>query len=109
MAFIFKGYRPRIAIRMAAGDKELDKWLMTATFAKASTGHYLAWHPDTPDQMAVLPPGHPSDKPCVQIESWEPGSKIEDLIEYVESGEFDRRPPGVLNLFIKDPETGDWK
>ncbi len=69
MAFIFKHYRFRIAERMAADDKEIKTWLNTATFAKASTGHWLAWHADEPSQMAMLLPDHPKGEPCRWIAS----------------------------------------
>lgn len=109
MAFVFTRYRPNIADRMAAGDKETLLWLLRATFAKASTGHWLAWHQDDQSQVMVLPPDHPAGKQGIMLESWENDPAIEDFIEHVESGEFDRNPPGELNLFIENPVTGEWK
>ena len=109
MATIFKGYRPRIARQMAAGDAEIMRWLGAATFAKASTGHWLAWHEGEPDRMAVLPPNHPDGEPAYWLENWEDGRTIEQAIATVESGEFDRMPESVMNLFIENPETGKWE
>ncbi len=103
MATIFKGYRPRIARQMAAGDAEIMRWLGAATFAKASTGHWMAWRPD---RVAVLPP---CELPCQWIESWGENDTIEDVIEFVESGLFDTEGPAVLNLFIENPVTGKWE
>lgn len=98
MATIFKGYRPRIARRMAAGDAEILRWLGAATFAKASTGYWLAWHEGKPDRMAVLPPDHPAGEPCRWIDSWDNSETIKAGIEYVESGQFDSTPPATLNI-----------
>lgn len=109
MAFVFTTHRPNIANRMAAGDKETLRWLDRATFAKASTGHWLAWHQDDPGQAMVLPPDHPADRQGIMLDNWDTDPKIEDFIEYVESGELERNPPGELNLFIEDPVTGECK
>lgn len=106
MATIFKGYRPRIARQMAAGDAEIMRWLGAAIFAKASTGHWLAWRDNSPDQVAVLPP---DGQPCQWIETWGENDTIEDAIEFVESGRFDTEGPAVLNLFIENPVTGKWE
>lgn len=109
MATIFKGYRPRIARQMAAGDAEIMRWLGVATFAKASTGHWLAWHDGDVSKIAVLPPMHPEGLPAYWLESWESGHTIEQAMTTVESGEFDRMPESVMNLFIENPVTGKWE
>lgn len=106
MATIFKGYRPRIARQMAAGDAEIMRWLGAATFAKASSGHWMAWRDNSPDWVAVLPPG---GQPCQWIETWGENDTIEDAIEFVESGRFDTEGPAVLNLFIENLVTGKWE
>ncbi len=109
MATIFKGYRPRIARQMAAGDAEIMRWLGVATFAKASTGHWLAWHADKPDRMAVLPPNHPEGQQCRWIDAWDNEETIETGIEYVESGRFDSIPPATFNIELRrvfDRKTG---
>ena len=109
MATIFKGYRPRIARQMAAGDAEIMRWLGAATFAKASTGHWLAWHADKPDRMAVLPPNHPEGQQCRWIDAWDNEETIETGIKYVESGRFDTEGPVTLNitlLEVRDRKTG---
>lgn len=109
MATIFKGYRPRLARMMAAGNPELTRWMNTATFAKASTGHYMAWHSDDAHSVAVLPPGHPEGEECLWIEDWSGDASIDEAIRYVESGEFDSSDTQELNLWIQDPETGEWR
>ncbi|MDO5653122.1 MAG: hypothetical protein Q4G39_03355 [Brachymonas sp.] len=106
MALLLSGYQPLIAQRMAAGDKELLQWLDHATFAKAATGHFIAWRPDDPGRFVVLPPEHPTGTPCIQFESLDTDCTPEDTIEYVESGQFEADPPGELNICIEDPETG---
>jgi glutathione S-transferase len=107
MAFFYSGFRPRIANQMAAGDKEIMKWLAGCTFAKASTGHWLAWHADDLERVALLLPDHP--EACRWMEYWEENPKIEDAIEYVESGAFETESGDVLNLFIQNPDTGKWE
>jgi len=109
MAFIFKDWRPRIAMRMAKGDKELMRWLNKATFAKTSNGYWLAWHQgDNVDRVALLPPEHPEGEECKWLESWG-NSTIETFIDYVESGEYEEEKNMVLNLQIQNPETGEWE
>lgn len=107
MAFIFGGYRPQIAWRMAAGDDDLLRWLQRASFAKTSTGHWLAWRADEPDRAVILQPDHPADTPALSLDDWEPNPTLERWLEYLETGELERNPPGVLNLFIEDPVTGE--
>lgn len=109
MATIFKGYRPRIARQMAAGDAEIMRWLGAAIFAKASTGHWLAWRADKPDRMAVLPPNHPEGQPCRWIDAWDNEETIETGIAYVESGRFASTPPATFNIELRrvwDRKTG---
>lgn len=109
MATIFKGYRPRIARQMAAGDAEIMRWLGAATFAKTNTGHWMAWHEEKPDRMAVLPPNHPEGQPCRWIDAWDNEETIETGIEYVESGRFDSTPPATFNIELRrvlDKKTG---
>lgn len=102
MAFIFSTFRGRIAQRMAAGDREISRELAFAKFAKTSNGYWLAWNPDNPSRVAVLPPDHPEGEPCRFIDSWEDNPSIDSTIEYVESGEFETDPPGEFNLFIEE-------
>lgn len=110
MAFVFSGYRPNISSRMSVGNKDIRDWLMLgAVFAKTSNGHWLAWRADDADRVMVLPLNHPKDEPGFWIENWETDFTLESAIEYFESGEFDADPPGVLNLFIEDSATGEWK
>ncbi|PKD39553.1 hypothetical protein JWZ98_09980 [Methylomonas sp. EFPC1] len=109
MAMVFKGYRPRIAMQMANGDKELSRWLGTATYAKTSNGYWMAWHADATDRFLVLPPEGSTEKECHWIESWEGDYSVDMAFDYVESGRFERDEPFVLNLFIKDPVTGEWR
>lgn len=110
MAFVFTGYRPNIALKMASGEKEIDGWLMRgAVFVKTSQGHWFAWRADDADRIMVLPLNHPKDKPGLWLENWDADFTIESAIEYFESGEFDESQPGVLNLFIEDSVTGNRK
>lgn len=102
MAFIFTTHRGRIAKRMAASDREISRELAFAKFAKTSNGYWLAWNPDNPARVAVLPPDHPKSEPCRVIDSWEDDPSIDSAIEYVESGNFEADPPGELNLFIDE-------
>jgi len=112
MAMIFKGYRPRIAMRMAAcsGDDKLKRWLYAAKYAKTSNGYWLAWHDgDNIDRVAFLTPDHPDGEECQWLESWNKEDTIETAIEYFESGQIEEDGPMVLNLFIQNPETGKWE
>jgi hypothetical protein len=114
MAMIFKNYRPRIASMMLTAaceddDKNLKQWLYRATFAKTSNRYWLAWHNDKPDTVLVLPPDDNQDKECHWVESWDKDDTIETAIEYVESGQFAEDDLSTLNLFIEDPETGEWR
>lgn len=109
MATTLPGYQPQIAERMAAGSADLLQWLSKAHFALASSGHYIAWKEAEHDRAMVLPPDHPAGEPGQWIESWESDPKIEDFIAYVESGDFDKDEPQVLNIFIEDPPgSGNW-
>lgn len=102
-------------MRMAKGDKELMRWLDKATFAKTSNGYWLAWHQgENMDRVAFLTPNQPDDEACRWLESWNNDDTIETAIEYIESGRFEaderEHPDGfVLNLFIRNPETGEWE
>lgn len=110
MAFVFTGYRPNTALKMAVGEKEIDSWLMRgAVFVKTSQGHWFAWRADDADRIMVLPLNHPKGEPGLWIDNLESDFTLESAIEYFESGEFDADPPGVLNLFIEDSGTGEWK
>ena len=108
MAFIYSNTRPRITDRMAAGDKELRRWFAFAIFAKTTNGYWVAWRKDEPDRMAVLPPDHPAGEACRWLES-ESDTPIKEGIEYVESGQFEKDGPMVLNLFILNEATGKWE
>lgn len=111
MATIFKGYRVRLAYMMSGSDTKADKWFDRATFAKASTGHYMAWRDDDPGRVAVLPPDHPKGEACRWLTSLSEDADIESAIRYIESGEFDEAAEhGVLNLFLTkvvDKATGE--
>ena len=114
MAMIFKGYRPRIAARMNPSHSE-DRWFTAATYAKTNNGYWLAWHQgDNLSRVAFLTPTHPEGEECRWLESWDKDDTIETAVNYIESGEFEQdeidHPDGfVLNLFIKNPETGEWE
>lgn len=115
MAFIFQGYRGRIAMRMAKGDKAIKQWLNTATFAKTCNGYWLAWHKgDNVDKVAFLTPNHSTDEGCRWLDSFDKNDTIDTAIDYFESGKFEadeeEYPNGfVFNLFIQNPETGEWE
>ncbi len=94
---------------MSGSDTVVDKWFDKATFAKASTGHYMAWRADEPSRIAVLPPGHPKGEECEWLEGWsDKDGGIEGATRYVESGQYDEEEPMELNLWIQDPVTGEW-
>ncbi|KFJ92607.1 hypothetical protein JF55_05760 [Pseudomonas sp. 1-7] len=111
MATIFKGYRIRLAYLMSGSDTKADKWFDRATFAKASTGHYMAWRTDDLSRVAVLPPDHPRGEPCRWLASLSEDADIESAVRYIESGEFDEAAEGgMLNLFVTkvtDKATGE--
>jgi hypothetical protein len=107
MATIFSGYRPRIALRMAAGNKEIKRWLDGARFAKTRNGYFVAWHENHPEQAAVLPPNHPEGEECLRIESWNDDDDIETAFEYIESGRFEEDDFSVMNLFIIEVRDKD--
>lgn len=56
MAKIANQHPAAIASQMADGNAEVAEWLKGAIFAETSTGHWVAWHGDSPDRMAVLSP-----------------------------------------------------
>ena len=102
MAHIYSSSRLHIQRRMAT-DKEHEKWLFTATFAKTDNGYWLAWKPAADGRImdvTYLKPDHPKGEPPGEIETWD-GWTVEELIAYFESGEIEINPPGVLNLFIE--------
>ena len=109
MAHIFKSPRMLIAERMADTDED-RVWLKTATFAKTDNLYWLAWQGADPSRAAFLTPDHPKDQPAEWLESWDADNTVEKLIAYVESGEIERDVSDgyVLNMFIQDPETGEW-
>lgn len=110
MTFVFSGHRPNIATPMASGDKEIRDWLMRgAVFVKTSQAHWFAWRANDADRIMVLPLNHPKGEPGLWIDNLGSDFTLESAIEYFDSGEFDADPPGVLNLFIEDPVTGEWK
>jgi hypothetical protein len=109
MAMIFKGFRSNIARKMAKDDPELKRWLGVATFAKTSNGYWLAWHADDVGSILVLPPDDAPDQNCYWIDNGGKNDTLEAAIEYVESGQFAEDEPMVLNLFIQNPETGEWE
>ena len=103
MAVTFKGYRVRLAYLMSGSDTKADAWFDRATFAKASTGHYMAWRPDDLSNVAVLPPDHPRGEPCRWLTRMADDADVDSAIRYVESGEFDEAGrDGVLNLFLEE-------
>ena len=107
MAFILKGYRPRIARRMNPSRSE-NRWFGIATYAKTNNGYWLAWHDDL-EKVALLPPDHPEGEECKWFESWDKDNTIETFFEYVESGDYEDEKDMVFNLFIQNPETGEWE
>ena len=87
---IFKGYRPRIAMRITKDDQVLKRWLCAATFAKTNNGYWLAWHEgDDIDRVAFLTPNHPAGDECRWLDSWDKDDTIDSTINYFESGEFE--------------------
>jgi hypothetical protein len=114
MAYIFKDWRPRIDRRMNP-DRSMQRWFHDATYAKTSNGYWLAWREgDNLDRVAFLTPNHPDGQECRWLKSWDKDDTIETAINYIESGEFeadekDHSDGFVLNLFIKNPETGEWE
>jgi hypothetical protein len=93
-----------IASQMADGDAEITEWLKRATFAEASTGHWLAWRVDSPDLIAVLSPDHVEGDKRHWLDIWD-DETLETAIARIESGEFDRVEAMELNLFIDEPES----
>lgn len=107
MVFILKGYRPRIAMRMNPSHSE-DRWFTAATYAKTNNGYFVAWHDDL-DRVALLTPYHPKGEECKWLESWDKDNTIETFFKYVESGGYEDEKDMVFNLFIQNPETGEWE
>ncbi len=101
MAQIVREYPILIATRMAGGNAEIATWLEDATFAQASTGHWLAWKAHS-TILAVLAPDRAKGKECEWIELLE-GDTIEMAVSYVESGEFDNA--GYAELYMCTHET----
>ena len=89
---------------MAVSDDE-RKWLSTAIFAKTNNGFWLAWHPDDFSTICALVPGKDT---ADWIDSFEPETP-ESWIEYFQSDGYINQPVGVMNLFIENPETGEWE
>lgn len=106
MAFIFSRYRPNIAYRMAAKNKEMLKQLQQTKFAKTSNGFWLAWNPAEPETAALLMPDQPEGEYCDWFYLAQDNPTFESFIEYVESGEFERDQTEDsnfrLNLFIEE-------
>ena len=87
MAFYFKDHRFRIAGFMAAGDKDILAYLQRSCFVKTSNGYWLAWHNDTIEKIAVLPPDHPKEFPCEWLHD---AKSIKKAVHTVESGQYVR-------------------
>ncbi|SDJ27591.1 hypothetical protein [Pseudomonas abietaniphila] len=99
MATITHKYNLAVANQIAGNDQEIADWLQGATFAEASTGHWLAWHGDLPDRIAVLSP----DSVPGENRYWmypEDGESVDIAIARVESGEFDETEVSELNIHI---------
>ena len=107
MAFIFKGYRPRIAMRMNPSFSE-NRWFTAATYAKTNNGYFVAWDDDL-NRVAVLTPNHPEGEECMWFESWDKNDTIETFFDYIESSRCEDEKDMVFNLFIQNPETGEWE
>jgi hypothetical protein len=88
MAFFFSGTRGRVGTKMAAGKKDVGQWLAGCNYAKASTGHWLAWHVSDPACVAILLPDHLDGEACQWIASRFKDASIENAVKYIESGEF---------------------
>lgn len=104
MAIIVKECPESVAILMAGDDPETFRWLNGATFAETNTGHWLAWHGDEPDRMAVLSPGNVNG----EGRHWfylSDGESIETAIAQVESGEFDQIEPFEWNMTIIETKS----
>ncbi len=101
MSQIVENYPILIAARMACGNADIATWLENATFAQASTGHWLAWKAQS-TILAVLAPHRAEGKECEWIELWD-NDTIETAMSYVESGEFDEA--GYAELYMCTHET----
>lgn len=104
MAKIANEHPAAIASQMADGDAEITEWLKRATFAETSTGHWVAWHGDSPDLIAVLSPDHVDGDRRYWMDIWDEES-LETAIARIESGEFDRAEATELNLFVDEPQS----
>jgi hypothetical protein len=100
MAQIVEKYPILIATRMACGNAEIATWLENATFAQASTGHWLAWKAQS-TILAVLAPDRAEGEECEWIELCDDDT-IESAINYVESGEFDEAAYAELYLCTRE-------
>ena len=89
---------------MATNDAD-RAWLNTATFAKTSNNFWLAWHTDDLSTICALAPGKDAAE---WIDSFEPETPA-SWIEYFEGDGYKTQPVGVMNLFIQNPETGEWE
>lgn len=102
---------------MAAGDPDNEAWLKDVALQQPQNGYWLAWHKGDHahvDRVALLTPDHPIDEGCRWLDSFDKNYTIDTAIDYIESGKFEadeeEYPDGfVFNLFIQNPETGEWE
>lgn len=95
--------------RMACGNPPIEAWLDNVRIQQTSNGYWLAWHDDGKpiDQVAMLEPDHPEGQECKFFSSWDDDNSIQSFVDYFEN-EHPEEGDQVLNLFIQDPETGEW-
>lgn len=100
MAFFYKTHRLQIATRMAGGDKEIFKSLSKANFARTNNKYVLAWH--NSDEIKILPEKYKENECCESLFGFR---SINEVLNYIESGEYERDSSMEINLFIEDPLT----
>ncbi|PPD44362.1 MAG: hypothetical protein CTY16_12015 [Methylobacter sp.] len=102
---------------MAAGDPDNEAWLKDVALQQTQNGYWLAWHKGDHvhvNRIAFLTPDHPIDEGCRWLDSFDKHDTIDAAIDYIESGKFEadeeEYPDGfVFNLFIQNPEAGEWE
>lgn len=114
---VYSKQQKEILRHMAAGDPDNEAWLKDVALQQTQNGYWLAWHKGDHahvDRVALLTPDHPIDEGCRWLDSFDKNYTIDTAIDYIESGKFEadeeEYPDGfVFNLFIQNPETGEWE
>jgi len=96
-----------MATRMTIGNDVDLPWFDGAVFVRTANNYWIAWREDRPTTICVLEPNHADTEPGAWIDARDGTDTLEKWIAYVESGEYDSDPPGLLNLFIENPEAGN--